>query len=188
LSAVEAAFRDGGSIVAAREDGTTGLGLACEREDWEVAWPIVKLLLAKRFAPSMMNEDGYNALHMAAGFSSAEVAALLLGKMQKMVNIPTKLRSALALCCFRYEEEAVKVARVLLDAGNYSRTPLLVACLNSRPELVSLLLERGANVKAVDKDGDNALISACFNGVFGREIIPLLVNTGVDVAQRQRWS
>jgi ankyrin repeat protein len=151
LSDIEAVLTGRGSIVAAREDGTTGLSLACRRKDWDVALPIVKLLLANRFAPSMTDQNGYNALHVAVGYSSAEVAVRLLRKMQKNINTPTNNRySALTLCCFRHDEEAVKVARVLLDAGadiesvegNFSRTPLLVACGHGRPELVSLLLEQ----------------------------------------------
>jgi ankyrin repeat protein len=80
---VKSALTSGGSIVATDEDERGGLSLACRREDWEVALPIVKLLLAKRFAPSMTDERGWNALHIAARSSSAEVVSLLLQKMQK---------------------------------------------------------------------------------------------------------
>jgi ankyrin repeat protein len=193
LSAIEVALRNVASINATTAKGETGLSRACCRKNWEAALPIVKLLLAKRFAPSMINEEELNALHCAARLSSAKVVALLLGKMQKNINTVTNKRySALSLCCIRFDEEAVVVARVLLDAaadiesveGDFSRTPLLLACLNGRPELVSLLLERGANVKAVDRDGDNALTLACANGAFGREMIPLLVNAGVDVLHK----
>jgi ankyrin repeat protein len=190
---VKSALTSGGSAVATNESGRTGLSLACERDDWEVALPIVKLLLAKRSAPSTTDEDGWNALHSAARCSSAEVVALVLGKMRKMINIVINNRySALSLCCLRLDEEVMKVARALLKAGadiesveaENSRTPLLVACRNNRPELVSLLLERGANVKAVDAEGYNALHLACSNGAFGREIIPLLCNAGVDVLHK----
>jgi len=47
--------------------------------------------------------------------------------------------------------------------------------------LVSLLLERGANVKAMTSEGLNVLHRACENGAFGKEIIPLLVKAGADV-------
>jgi ankyrin repeat protein len=189
---VKAALTGGGSNFAANEEERTGLSFACEREDWEVALPIVKLLLAKRFAPSMPDQDGWNALHFAARFSCSEVVSLLLQKMRKLViNITNDRDSALSLCCHRDDEEAVEVARVLLDAGadvesgeaEYFQI-LLVACQNSRPELVSLLLERGANVKVAESDGWTALQWACVNGAFGREIIPLLVNAGVDVLHK----
>jgi ankyrin repeat protein len=190
---VKAALTGGGSIVATDEEESTGLSLACDRRDWDVALPIVKLLLANRFGPSMTDEDGWNALHCAARSSSAEVVALLLRKMRKLVNNITNNRdSALSLYCVRDDEEAVNVARLLLDAGadletveaEYSRTPLLVACRQSRPELVSLLLELGADVNAVDSEGDNVLTLACCNGVFGRERIPLLVKAGIDVLHK----
>jgi ankyrin repeat protein len=79
----------------------------------------------------------------------------------------------------------VKVARVLLDVeGDNSRTPLLLVCYLGRPNLVSLLLERVANVKALDINGGNALRLACCNGAFGREMIPLLCNAGVNVLHK----
>jgi ankyrin repeat protein len=150
LPDIEAALTNGASNNATTAKGLAGLSLACRREDWEVARPIVKLLLAKRFAPSMTDHNGFNALHVAARYSSAEVVALLLGKMQKNINAVTNDRySALSLCCIRCDEEAVKVARALLDAGadiesveaDFSRTPLLLACGHGRHELVALLLE-----------------------------------------------
>jgi hypothetical protein len=52
---VKAALRDGGSALGETEEGRTGLSLACERDDWEGALPVVKLLLAKRFSPSTPN-------------------------------------------------------------------------------------------------------------------------------------
>jgi hypothetical protein len=183
------------------EKGRTGLSVACCRDEgWEFSLPIVKLLLGKRFAPLMTDQNGWNALHCAARYSSAQVVAVLLQKMHNnMCNNRTHNGfSALTLCCLRDDEEAVNVARVLLDAGadiecveaEWSRTPLLVACRQGRPELVSLLLQRGANVKALGKNRRNVIQLACYNGEFGREMIPLLIRVGVDVLQQNKsgWS
>ncbi len=102
LSDIEAALKDGASINATTAKGGTGLSLACERTDWEVALLIVKLLLAKRFAPSMMNQNGWNALHVAVRHSSAGLVAVVLGKMQTTIKVLTNTRySALALYCIR---------------------------------------------------------------------------------------
>jgi hypothetical protein len=57
----------------------------------------------------------------------------------------------------------------------------LTACGYGRPELVSLLLERGANAKVVDKDGSTAFHIACANKAFGRDIIPLVAHAEVDI-------
>ena len=65
----------------------------------------------------------------------------------------------LKLCCLRVDEEAARVAALLLDhganlevvGGEWDRTPLLDACRSGRPDVVSLLLERGASVKVVTR-------------------------------------
>jgi hypothetical protein len=85
----------------------------------------------------------------------------------------------------------VSVALVLLDAGADlesveavgSRSPLLAACLVDRPELVALLLARGANVKAVDNYGWTPTLGVS-QRAFGREMIPLLVNAGDDILHK----
>jgi ankyrin repeat protein len=93
------------------------------------------------------------------------------------------------LCNNRFDDEAVRVASLLLDrganieqvCGDYDLTPVLLACRNGRADLVSLLLHRGANLKAVTSEGLNVLHCACQNGEFGKEIVPLLVKAGADV-------
>jgi ankyrin repeat protein len=84
---------------------------------------------------------------------------------------------------------------VLLDAdadfenvrAGYFQTPLLTACRYGRPELVSLLLERGANVKAVDVGGCNVLHWVVQTELL-REMIPLLIKAGADVLQQSNWN
>jgi hypothetical protein len=116
---VESALTGGDLFGATEEDGRTGLCLGCGRLDWDVALPIVKLLLPKPPASSMADQDGWkagwNALHFAALASSAEVVSFLLRKMQSLINVRTidsRDASALPLCCIRCDEKAVKVARV----------------------------------------------------------------------------
>jgi hypothetical protein len=190
LSDVEAALANGVSINAVDEFGNTGLSFACWRDDWEVSLPVVQLLLARCCATSQLDNLGRNCLHVAAERSPAAIVSLLLLEMQSLVNAQTfAQKSALALCCRRCDEEAAEVARVLLVAGadlesvegDSLCTPLLAACRSGRAEVVSLLLARGANVKAVDKQAGNALHLACNNLAFGREMIPLLVGAGVEV-------
>jgi ankyrin repeat protein len=72
-------------------------------------------------------------------------------------------------------------ANIEQACGDYDDTPLLLACWYGRADLVSLLLQRGANVKAVTSQGLSVLHCACQNGAFAKEIIPLLVKAGADV-------
>jgi ankyrin repeat protein len=81
----------------------------------------------------------------------------------------------LRACCWTTEQTSNKFAAITITL----RFCLLVE--KGRADLVSLLLQRGANVKAVTSQGLNVLHCACQNGAFGKEIIPLLVKAGADV-------
>jgi ankyrin repeat protein len=140
---------------------------------------VVKFLLTKRFLPSVCDNYGWNAVHFAARCSSAEVMKLLLEKHASLVHTKSNKRNWTPLgllCSNRFDDEAVRVASLLLDhgakinqvCGDYDNTPLLLACSTGRADLVSLLLERGANVKAVTSEGLNALHCTSHNGAFGK--------------------
>jgi ankyrin repeat protein len=191
LDDVKKALANGGSINAVDKHGRNGLSLSCRRQDWNIATQIVTFLLSKRLSAAMADNFGFNAVHNAANFSTAEVMKLLLEKHASLVNILSLHKwTPLGLLCFgRFDDEAVRVASVLLDhganieqaCGDFSNTPLLLACGRGRANLVSLLLRRGANLKAVSSVGYSVLHAACNNGAFGKESIPLLVKAGADV-------
>ncbi len=99
--------------------------------------------------------------------ASAAVVTLLL-EAKSLVDPRDEGNSPpLIACCRRSDEEAVKIARVLLDRGAqlehrgyFQRAPLLQASRLGSAELVELLLSRGADIKAVDEDCDSALALA----------------------------
>lgn len=68
------------------------------------------------------------------------------------------------------------------------RTPLLLLCLNNNGknllQCIGIILQRGdVNVKARDKDGDNALflLCQCYNGDELEAIARLLIQRGIRV-------
>jgi ankyrin repeat protein len=161
---------------------------ACRRnDDWAVAEDIVRELLSCGAAVNSCNDEGWMAVHYAAAWSSSAVVTLLL-EAKSRVDPRDEDKNTPLLCCERSDEEAVKIARVLLDrgaqvehCGRRQRTPLLQASGLGSAELVELLLSRGADIKAVDENGDTALTLASCNGMHGPAIIPLLAMAGVDV-------
>ena len=86
LEDVKKALRSGGSINAVNKDGKNGLSLACRRDDWDVAEPIVKFLLSKRCQPLVPDKDAWNAFHFAARFSSAAIMRLLLDASANVIK------------------------------------------------------------------------------------------------------
>jgi len=78
----------------------------------------------------------------------------------------------------------VEIAQMLLDAhanidhqqNHLNATPLMYAVKRSLPELVKLLLDRGADVNLQDKYGNTAL-----HHVSDAEIAKMLIEAGVDV-------
>jgi hypothetical protein len=58
-------------------------------------------------------------------------------------------------------KEALNNGADVNATNNEGTTPLIVACNNKhKSEIVQLLIEAGANLDAVDKDGDSPLLLA----------------------------
>ncbi len=192
LKDVKRTLRAGAFVNAQDEDGNSALILACLREDQEHTLEIVKFLLSKRCSPSLLDKKGRNAVHFAAKHASPEVMKLLLSKEPHLSRSYDNIRLTPlgCVCRFRFDDDGVRMAELLLDAGadieqgEDDWTPLLQASRFGRADLVSFLLQRGANIKAVAEDGLNCLHFACLNGAFGKDIIPLLIKAGVDVAAK----
>lgn len=115
--------------------------------------------------------------------------------MVRLQIISFSLLFALAACQFGYDVEllnAVKAGRSyevksLLKKGadvnirdkEKSDTPLIIAALHGRVDIVQLLLEYDANVNTKQEDGMTALMMAAMKGHVG--ILQLLIFKGADV-------
>jgi ankyrin repeat protein len=189
LQAVWAALSSGANTTCVDGELSSPLMWACCREDdWAVAEDIVRELLSCGAAVNSCNGDMCMAMHYAACWSSCNVVTLLLEAKSVVDPRDNYNNTPLIACGWRSDEEAVKIAHVLLDCGAeienrglLQSTPLLEASISGSAELVELLLSRGADIKAVDEGGNTALPRASNNGMHGPAIIPLLAKAGVDV-------
>lgn len=118
---------------------------------------IVSLLLDYGVNANLRDNDGWSALDTAAYNNNGVALTLLLE--HGVAGLDTALHRA----C---ENSAILCVQVLLDRGvdvnvriGRGKTPLMTAVSNdASPELVELLLERGARIYDVDEDGWNTFM------------------------------
>ena len=97
--------------------------------------------------------DGFTVLHWAVLKNNVEIAKILLDSQINDVN------------CY--------------SSDNESDTPLHLACLECDLDMVKFLLERGANVDAVNRSGQTPIFYAVMRRCL--KIVSVLVECGCDV-------
>jgi hypothetical protein len=152
-------------------NGKTPLHLAIEAD----CFPIVELLLSR-------GAKVESALGIAIQYSRWEIAHLILQrtKGEKLqIDVPV-FTDALKSC------GDVSLIREMLDAGaplhaeNFGLNALYFATVHiGNPQIVKLLLERGATLDYSSQKKQNALANAICNGHF--ETVKILLNAGEDL-------
>ncbi|GLE01961.1 hypothetical protein PINS_up010799 [Pythium insidiosum] len=132
------------------------------------------------------DRSGFNALHLAVlrGFTAVSLA--LVNGSHTQLDALTR-DGAWTPLHLAVMTEDLTVAQALLDAGvlvdaidNDGQTPLTMACLGGRLELIRLLLRAGANAAHQNKQAHSALhyLSAFCHD---RELLTDLLSRGADV-------
>ncbi|BES92174.1 multiple ankyrin repeats single kh domain [Nesidiocoris tenuis] len=160
----------------------TPLSLACSGGRYEV----VELLLSKGANKEHRNVSDYTPLSLAASGGYVNIIKLLLTHGAE-INSRTGSKlgiSPLMLAAMNGHTTAVKL---LLDMGSdinaqietNRNTALTLACFQGRHEVVSLLLDRRANVEHRAKTGLTPLMEAASGGYV--EVGRVLLDKGADV-------
>ena len=122
---------------------------------------IARNLLQKGADPTAVDIDGQNSLHKAAAYrTSADMLSDIVA-YQGDIDIPdSELRTPLILAASRPSNYPVEKCGLLLDKGanvdgkdRRGRSALHEATLREDPELVALLLQRGASINAQVNEG-----------------------------------
>ena len=160
----------------------TPLSLACSGGRYEV----VEILLARNANKEHRNVSDYTPLSLAASGGYVNIIKLLLAHGAE-INSRTGSKlgiSPLMLAAMNGHTAAVKL---LLDMGSdinaqietNRNTALTLACFQGRHEVVSLLLDRRANVEHRAKTGLTPLMEAASGGYI--EVGRVLLDKGADV-------
>ncbi|XP_025832280.1 ankyrin repeat domain-containing protein 17 isoform X2 [Agrilus planipennis] len=180
---VEILLNNGADIEAQSErTKDTPLSLACSGGRYEV----VELLLNRGANKEHRNVSDYTPLSLAASGGYVNIIKLLLNHGAE-INSRTGSKlgiSPLMLAAMNGHTAAVKL---LLDCGSdinaqietNRNTALTLACFQGRHEVVSLLLDRKANVEHRAKTGLTPLMEAASGGYV--EVGRVLLDKGADV-------
>lgn len=179
LMTVQLLLDSGASINAMQNQYRTALMQAAFNGHVEVA----RLLLDRGASVDTTDKDKWTSLMYAAYSGHREIAALLIDKGADVNAIESK-SSALTLAARKGHLETVRVlldSGALIDATHYQdlyRTALMEASLFGREAIVELLIDRGANVDAVDVADWTPLMLAAQEG--NDRIVNLLLDNGAS--------
>ncbi|KAK8792016.1 hypothetical protein WA158_005393 [Blastocystis sp. Blastoise] len=143
---------DSDLINKADDQGDTPLSLACINDRANS----IKLLVEKK---ADINQDlgGKTPLHVACSSCSKDTVEWLIEHGGNLNNHPAKEMGDYVY--FACSEQNIDVVRYLFTQGqsaNFSDaqhvTPLILACVHTNPQLISLLLENGADPKCCLED------------------------------------
>jgi hypothetical protein len=179
----------GAELFHFNENGQNALHYACWNEDYEAAEEIVVYLIKKHKALlNMFDRQHWTGLHFAAKYLSAKICEILIDKGCNVNGRNDELATPLILCCNRTDEEALKIAKVLIERGadlaakdKDGSTALHFACLIGGDDVVQLFIDDKANFNAQNNIGQTPLMLAAQNRMFGEKIIPILMQAGADV-------
>ena len=126
------------------------------------------------------NTAGDTALSLAALCNKSKVVSILLNAGANIENSNKKSKTPLM------QTSCKETATTLLEAGAkvnartaaFGNTPLLIAAINKRKEVIEVLISYGAEIDALDSYGMTALAYA--TKYDNKEIITMLLDAGAD--------
>ena len=160
-------LKHGASLIAQDDFGNTPLHSAC----YEGAWSAVILLLAHGATVQVTNSRGETPLHFAAGCvpgSDRDEAEDFIEKQQHAIS------------------KLLEHGGDLSMIDSQSSTSLHYAAEWANPEIVGMLIGRGADIEARDKYGKTPLIRAV-GRTHGYPAASLLLVLGADVNARDQF-
>ncbi|GFU39754.1 ankyrin repeat and KH domain-containing protein 1 [Nephila pilipes] len=160
----------------------TALSLACSGGRYEV----VDILLARGANKEHRNVSDYTPLSLAASGGYVNIIKLLLSHGAE-INSRTGSKLGISPLMLAAMNGHVQAVKLLLDMGSdinaqietNRNTALTLACFQGRNEVVSLLLDRKANVEHRAKTGLTPLMEAASGGYV--EVGKVLIDKGADV-------
>ena len=147
---------------------------------------IVELLVNAKADVNAVNNYGWSPLFFAADNSNSDVVTFLV---DNGANINLISDEGITPILIANDVESIKILSKTTNinkANNAGITPLIAfSGRETSPEAINILLENGANVNAVDKDGETALSYAVEYGNFEIALILLENNANPNLSNKK---
>ena len=130
-------------------------------------YEICKMLVKFGADVNLINLDGQNPLNVAEAIGESSICKLLVRKRKEK---KIRYKKALHICAKQNDLFMFKIhlnkGDNVNETGEQMRTPLHVAMIFARDEICNLLLKRGADVHAKDRNMDDPIQLAFYYGRF----------------------
>ncbi|XP_036366778.1 ankyrin-3-like isoform X2 [Octopus sinensis] len=138
--------------------GYTALHIACDKECTDIA----NFLIQSKSDINMVSASGYTALHIACNKGFTDIVDLLIQSGADINKKDKYNETSLQCAVLRQHQDIVKLilsqAEVEFDIRNtHDQTPFLQAVSKGNLEIMQMLVLKGADLDAINKDGDNCL-------------------------------
>ncbi len=148
----------------------------------------VKLLFKLGADPQTKGTMGFSLLEFAANSGDKEFVREIISKIRK------EEKNGLNALTAASRKGNLEMVKLLVEEGfdidecnSYGReTPLMKAAYYGKTEVVTYLLENGADIHATDYKGHTALLNAAYNG--HNEVVEELLKKGAKINERNNYN
>ncbi|MDG1137957.1 MAG: DUF4836 family protein [Opitutales bacterium] len=175
IDVFELLLEDGAEVDARTDEGETPGMTAALRGEKEM----LEILFALSADPHAKDDHGSNMLDLAAAGGHEDIVHLL-SQMKVAKNHP--LHVAAGLGKLELMKDMLKNGHNVNETDSFGATPLLIAVVSNKMEIVQFLLSQKADPKITAKDGYTLMHGAAFSG--SKDMVKLALSYDLDVNPR----